>query len=383
MEAVVSLSEPSRMCKGSSNVDPMLSGSDLEPSGISGSSTNVNLADVDEFRHQMDEPTYHTLSVAAGTYAMLAPLQPLPPISTVTSSEKYHSSSPASGLGVSTNGFTFIVQQNGFAISPTTLFSLGDYEVKSEILNPHYTVPSTVSTPMVFPTYTDSVQCSMIIEPQCSLKQEPNFNNDFESYVVKPPTSTKNCNSANNGGTPSSTSGPRPTESAVSSLHLQIDSHSVQTQKLLNQAKESKSRVKNPPQPQPSSSSSSTFLNNADESEKEKETEELNTKDVAQRITAELKRYSIPQAIFAQRVLCRSQGTLSDLLRNPKPWSKLKSGRDTFRRMWKWLQEPEFQRMSALRLAGTSVSAHISGHSLRRPIYVQSKSMYLIHTLFI
>ncbi|XP_041877487.1 one cut domain family member 2 [Corvus kubaryi] len=67
--------------------------------------------------------------------------------------------------------------------------------------------------------------------------------------------------------------------------------------------------------------------------------------------TAELKRYSIPQAIFAQRVLCRSQGTLSDLLRNPKPWSKLKSGRETFRRMWKWLQEPEFQRMSALRLA--------------------------------
>lgn len=73
---------------------------------------------------------------------------------------------------------------------------------------------------------------------------------------------------------------------------------------------------------------------------------------MAQRISAELKRYSIPQAIFAQRVLCRSQGTLSDLLRNPKPWSKLKSGRETFRRMYKWLQEPEFQRMSALRMAG-------------------------------
>lgn len=80
--------------------------------------------------------------------------------------------------------------------------------------------------------------------------------------------------------------------------------------------------------------------------------EEINTKEIAQRISAELKRYSIPQAIFAQRVLCRSQGTLSDLLRNPKPWSKLKSGRETFRRMYKWLQEPEFQRMSALRMAG-------------------------------
>jgi nuclear factor 6 (one cut domain family protein 1) len=80
--------------------------------------------------------------------------------------------------------------------------------------------------------------------------------------------------------------------------------------------------------------------------------EEVNTKDVALKIGTELKRYSIPQAIFAQQVLCRSQGTLSDLLRNPKPWSKLKSGRETFRRMWKWLQEPEYQRMSSLRLAG-------------------------------
>ncbi|KAL3090927.1 hypothetical protein niasHS_007302 [Heterodera schachtii] len=81
------------------------------------------------------------------------------------------------------------------------------------------------------------------------------------------------------------------------------------------------------------------------------EPDALDTLRLAQHISQELKRYSIPQAIFAQRVLCRSQGTLSDLLRNPKPWSKLKSGRETFRRMAKWLQEPEGQRMAALRLA--------------------------------
>lgn len=80
--------------------------------------------------------------------------------------------------------------------------------------------------------------------------------------------------------------------------------------------------------------------------------EEINTKDLAQRIITELKRYSIPQAIFAERVLSRSQGTLSDLLRNPKPWGKLKSGRETFKRMSRWLQEPEFQRMASLRLEG-------------------------------
>ncbi|XP_016967387.1 homeobox protein onecut [Drosophila biarmipes] len=92
--------------------------------------------------------------------------------------------------------------------------------------------------------------------------------------------------------------------------------------------------------------------------------EEINTKDLAQRISAELKRYSIPQAIFAQRVLCRSQGTLSDLLRNPKPWSKLKSGRETFRRMYKWLQEPEFQRMSALRMAAAQIPQRTLGPGL-------------------
>lgn len=87
--------------------------------------------------------------------------------------------------------------------------------------------------------------------------------------------------------------------------------------------------------------------------------EEINTKDLAHRISAELKRYSIPQAIFAQRVLCRSQGTLSDLLRNPKPWSKLKSGRETFRRMHKWLEEPEFQRMTTLRVAGKQMECQL------------------------
>ncbi|KAL4613348.1 hepatocyte nuclear factor 6-like [Arapaima gigas] len=105
--------------------------------------------------------------------------------------------------------------------------------------------------------------------------------------------------------------------------------------------------------------------------------EEVNTKEVAQRITTELKRYSIPQAIFAQRVLCRSQGTLSDLLRNPKPWSKLKSGRETFRRMWKWLQEPEFQRMSALRLAACKRKEQEHGKGERGSI---SKKPRLVFT---
>ncbi|XP_014359068.1 homeobox protein onecut [Papilio machaon] len=117
-------------------------------------------------------------------------------------------------------------------------------------------------------------------------------------------------------------------------------------------------RSPTPPLPSPGLDLNAALLAREEQAQQQvqvHDTEEINTKELAQRISGELKRYSIPQAIFAQRVLCRSQGTLSDLLRNPKPWSKLKSGRETFRRMWKWLQEPEFQRMSALRLAAAQI----------------------------
>ncbi|CAG5109910.1 Oidioi.mRNA.OKI2018_I69.chr2.g4379.t1.cds [Oikopleura dioica] len=83
----------------------------------------------------------------------------------------------------------------------------------------------------------------------------------------------------------------------------------------------------------------------------------MDTKKVAEDILSELKRYSIPQSVFANKILGRSQGTLSDLLRNPKPWDKLKAGRETFRRMEQWLQQPEMKRVTELqqatRLAGS------------------------------
>uniref|UniRef100_A0A1I7TV83 One cut domain family member n=1 Tax=Caenorhabditis tropicalis TaxID=1561998 RepID=A0A1I7TV83_9PELO len=74
----------------------------------------------------------------------------------------------------------------------------------------------------------------------------------------------------------------------------------------------------------------------------------IDTKDLCKRIAFELKNHSIPQAIFAERILCRSQGTLSDLLRNPKPWNKLKSGRETFRRMYNWVAQPLATRLAIL-----------------------------------
>lgn len=74
----------------------------------------------------------------------------------------------------------------------------------------------------------------------------------------------------------------------------------------------------------------------------------IDTKDLCERIALELKQNSIPQSIFAEKILCRSQGTLSDLLRNPRPWNELKSGRETFRRMFNWLQQPLHVRLSIL-----------------------------------
>lgn len=78
--------------------------------------------------------------------------------------------------------------------------------------------------------------------------------------------------------------------------------------------------------------------------------EYVDTRDIAEKVSTELKKYNISQVAFAQTILGRSQGTLSDLLRNPKPWAKLKSGRETFCRMWKWLQVPESERMAPFKM---------------------------------
>ncbi|CAD5211152.1 unnamed protein product [Bursaphelenchus okinawaensis] len=76
----------------------------------------------------------------------------------------------------------------------------------------------------------------------------------------------------------------------------------------------------------------------------------IDTSDLAQRVLYELKQYSIPQSLFAEKILCRSQGTLSDLLRNPRPWTEMKSGKETYRRMFNWLQQPLHVRLSILNL---------------------------------
>jgi len=85
------------------------------------------------------------------------------------------------------------------------------------------------------------------------------------------------------------------------------------------------------------------------------DSDDVDTYDIAERVSAELRRFNIPQARFAHAVISRSQGTLSELLRNPKPWSKMKTGRETYIRMLQWLQEPESQRLAVLGRTGLYV----------------------------
>lgn len=249
------------------------------------------------------DPPYQTLTAVNGrltppgfdagsSYATLTPLLPLPPISTVSDKFAYHGGA----------GGSFTVIQNNQCLN------LGSPYLPSMGLSPGgYGSPGLARSPLSPPNYSQGA-----LSPHKSLS----------------PASYESAYQRELGGRRS------PLSPLSGSLHSPPPGSPA-------------APLLSPSPPRAPSPLSKPLLPPQD-------ADEINTKELAQRISAELKRYSIPQAIFAQRVLCRSQGTLSDLLRNPKPWSKLKSGRETFRRMWKWLQEPEFQRMSALRLAGES-----------------------------
>ncbi|PNF41995.1 hypothetical protein B7P43_G13000 [Cryptotermes secundus] len=344
----------------------LLSPGKLSPT--SGISVSVaSMIDATDFRSLQPEPTYQTLTSVNGrmsppgfspssSYATLTPLQPLPPISTMSDKFAYGHASNVSG------SFT-VMQNNG----------LGNIGLGMGVNSP-YSYDKLPSMGMSPPHHYSSPNSGL---GSISIPQQHSPLSPQSSY------SQNGLHSPQKSMSPNSYDSPYTQRDLVGRATLvapQISPHHSPPSLVAQQIQREAVVVASPsppsfvPQPQqpppptpvavktvPTSSggggggglvSSGGVGVGAGAPAGTAEVEEINTKELAQRISAELKRYSIPQAIFAQRVLCRSQGTLSDLLRNPKPWSKLKSGRETFRRMWKWLQEPEFQRMSALRLAG-------------------------------
>ncbi|XP_044765850.1 hepatocyte nuclear factor 6 isoform X2 [Coccinella septempunctata] len=353
----------------------------LSPGKLSPTSVSVSgIMDSSDFRTLQPEPTYQTLTSVNGrmsppgyspssSYATLTPLQPLPPISTM--SDKF-----AYGHGNVSGSFT-VMQNNGLGIG----LGLGVN------VNTPYAMPSMGMTPPHnYSSPGMALQQTSPISPQSAYSQNglpspqksispPSYESypsqrelvsrTLQSPQLSPPTASLNS--------PDGTLVTSFSAGTINGLTLQ---HHTPT--LVQIAPPHRDCSPSPPVLTLQQASQQSQQNQQQQNQQVQQTqtmqvtgksgqisnnqsinvpaisadvEEINTKELAQRISAELKRYSIPQAIFAQRVLCRSQGTLSDLLRNPKPWSKLKSGRETFRRMWKWLQEPEFQRMSALRLA--------------------------------
>ncbi|XP_028318758.1 one cut domain family member 2 [Gouania willdenowi] len=296
-----------------------------------------------EYRPELSLPLHHAMSVPcdtsspgmgmSGTYTTLTPLQPLPPISTVSDKFHHHHHHHQRLSGNVSGSFTLMRDERGLpgmnniyspyhkdhmsgmgqSLSPVLGNGLGSIHNTQQGLHNYGTTTHASHDKML--NFDAHHTASMLARDH------------HQHRGLGGPTAgmMSHLNGMHHPGHPAvSSAGHHPHS------HLQSPTHGP----VLASSRE-RPPVSSESQGGPGSG----------------QLEEINTKEVAQRITAELKRYSIPQAIFAQRVLCRSQGTLSDLLRNPKPWSKLKSGRETFRRMWKWLQEPEFQRMSALRLA--------------------------------
>ena len=332
---------------------------DLSPSiSRSGGAVAVSVSsmiDSSEYRSQMPEPTYQTLNgrMSPGynpnnSYATLTPLQPLPPISTV--SEKFGAGSPnvsgsftlmqnnqltnSLGMGM-TNMDMNPYRYDKISMGMSNLGNLGNLGPSLGSHSPMSMMSNQngyAAQPQNLGSYSYNQNGLPSPKPEHKM-MSPNPAPAYDSYSVSRGLAPPSNNRLHS---------PNPVmPTTLNGLHHQTHTSSPHSHHPLGQSR--------------------TGLNSSTDTQGSKqEVEEINTKELAQKISSELKRYSIPQAVFAQRVLCRSQGTLSDLLRNPKPWSKLKSGRETFRRMWKWLQEPEFQRMSALRLAGGCLAGKYS-----------------------
>lgn len=315
------------------------SGGDIDSPSITRSEAiPVNMIDSHEFRTQMGDLTYQTLNgrvspsySPTNNYATLTPLQPLPPISTVSDKFQQIQTTSMGNFQFINNGLTSMDMNYSYdkmmntmspaAIPMSMMSNMNGYA--NQALAPYsynVNVSVGVSSQNGLPS-PKSMEIKPVLSPNHSYEPYPRSLTTTPSRIHSP-MKIKQCDSPI----------PMMQGSSLNGLHLSPTGMESQS-------------------PHSLQSGSPQHDRSGLDGQNGKELEEINTKELAQRISSELKRYSIPQAVFAQRVLCRSQGTLSDLLRNPKPWSKLKSGRETFRRMWKWLQEPEFQRMSALRLA--------------------------------
>ncbi|KAL7835024.1 hypothetical protein SRHO_G00292710 [Serrasalmus rhombeus] len=81
---------------------------------------------------------------------------------------------------------------------------------------------------------------------------------------------------------------------------------------------------------------------------------ELDTLSIARRVKEVLAENNLGQRLFGEQVLGLTQGTVSDLLARPKPWTELSmKGREPFLRMCFWLEDPHnVEHLKAMKSTG-------------------------------
>ncbi|KAF4113941.1 homeobox protein cut-like 2 [Onychostoma macrolepis] len=130
--------------------------------------------------------------------------------------------------------------------------------------------------------------------------------------------------------------------------------HSTGKEEALN---ESSSVISGSPASSSSSLSVQSFIK--EETDSGEDEQEFDTARLAQQVKEALQQLNIGQRVFGHYVLGLSQGTVSDILARPKPWSKLTSrGREPFLRMKHFLSdEHSIRTLSAIqeRLRGVFV----------------------------
>ncbi|CAL2039080.1 unnamed protein product [Caenorhabditis brenneri] len=82
----------------------------------------------------------------------------------------------------------------------------------------------------------------------------------------------------------------------------------------------------------------------------------IDTVDLISKIAQEIKDHSIHQEVLAEKVMCRTQGTLSEMLSKPKQWHELTTGRQTYLRLHNWLSQPLETRLAILKMTPEDVN---------------------------
>ncbi|XP_040587169.1 homeobox protein cut-like 2 isoform X4 [Mesocricetus auratus] len=92
---------------------------------------------------------------------------------------------------------------------------------------------------------------------------------------------------------------------------------------------------------------------------------EVDTQELTRQVKEKLAKNGICQRIFGEKVLGLSQGSVSDMLSRPKPWSKLtQKGREPFIRMQLWLSDQLGQGQAPTQQPSATQGQRLFGESI-------------------